>query len=81
MHTARGFSVLYHVFTLKQCTLSSALRQNFTLHYFKLHRFKMQSALEHLPMAYYAAALQPRIFARLHVGNQNNLKVNLDCLQ
>ena len=25
MHTAQGFSVLYHVFALKQCIVSSAL--------------------------------------------------------
>ena len=32
-HTARGISVLYHVFARKQCILCSALRHKVTLDY------------------------------------------------
>ena len=44
-HTARGFSVLYHVFARKQCILS-ALVIKVTLHYLVLHRFKIHSVSE-----------------------------------
>ena len=40
-HTARGFSVLYHLFARKQCILRSAL------HYLMLHRFEIHSAASH----------------------------------
>ena len=47
MHTARGFSVLYHVFTQKQCILYSAICViKVTLHYLMLHHFESHSALE-----------------------------------
>ena len=44
-HTARGFSLLYHVFARKQCILS-ALVIKVTLHYLVLHRFKIHSVSE-----------------------------------
>ena len=44
--TARGFSIVYHVFARKQCILCSALRHKVTLHYLKLHRFEIHSALK-----------------------------------
>ena len=44
-HTARGFSVLYHVFARKQYILS-ALVIKVTLHYLVLHRFKIHSVSE-----------------------------------
>ena len=44
--TARGFSIVYHVFARKQYILCSALRHKVTLHYLKLHRFEIHSALK-----------------------------------
>ena len=35
-----------------------------------LHRFEIHSALELSPPLYYAAASQPRVYARLLVGNK-----------
>ena len=43
-HTARGFSVLYHVLAWKQCILCSALR--YRAYNFLLHRFEIHSAVE-----------------------------------
>ena len=39
-HTARGFSVLYHVFARKQCILCTALRHKSYLTLSTLHRFE-----------------------------------------
>ena len=48
MHTPGGFSVLYNVFTRKQCILCSALchKKYLTLYYLMLHWFEIHSALE-----------------------------------
>ena len=42
-HTARGFSILYYVFSRKQFILCSALRTSVALHYSMLHRFEIFS--------------------------------------
>ena len=45
-HTARGFSVPYHVSARKQCILCSALRHKSYLTLLYLHRFEVHSSLE-----------------------------------
>ena len=42
-HMARGFSILYYVFSRKQFILCSALRTSVALHYSMLHRFEIFS--------------------------------------
>ena len=69
-HTARGFSVLYHVFAQKQCFLSSSLSILccLTLHYYTLllHRFEIFSA----PGTIAHVSIQAAVFARLLVGTE-----------
>ena len=66
MHTASGFSIVYHVFARKQWVLCSALRHksNLTL-YLMLHRFEIHSALEISRTALLGCRLALRVFARL----------------
>ena len=69
-HMARGFSVLYHVFSQKQCILCPALRHKSYLSLLYVpsiqNFFCPWNYHAHL---YWAAALQPRVFVRLLVGN------------
>ena len=69
-HTARGFSVLYHLFARKQGLLCSSLSHKSYLHTTLLHRSIRDSfsALE-LSRTSLLGASQPRVFARLLVGN------------
>ena len=50
-HTARGFSILHHVFAQKQYILCSGIRHKSYLNYYMLHRFEIFSALELSRMA------------------------------
>ena len=64
--TARGFSIVYHVFARKQWILCSALRHKscFTL-YLMLNRFEIHSTLEISRTALLGCLLALRVFARL----------------
>ena len=70
---ALGFSVLY------TCSIEnnafSVLHYviKVTLHYLMLHRFEIHSPLELRARLYKVAAWQPRVFARLLVGNYLSL--------
>ena len=45
-HTARGLSVLYHVFALKQCILSTLRHKSYLTLPYMLYRFEIQSVSE-----------------------------------
>ena len=64
--TARGFSIVYHVFARKQWILCSALchKSCFTL-YLMLNRFEIHSTLEISRTALLGCRLALRVFARL----------------
>ena len=78
-HTARGFSILYYVFSRKQFILCSALRISVALHYSMLHRFEIFFyPWNNRARLYQAPASQPRVFARLLVDNNFGVVLNND---